>query len=337
MSANSPSSKGTMREIRLDNNYDESNDKGNSSESENSPLHVEDHPSDAESGKDDDRDNNQKSPSQGVIGDKRSSNAGRKHSIKSEPKVTPKALVRYKNHVKSTKSNPSKSNEKNTGNILTPLIPGYTAPMRLEAPSLRGKTNLTISQLRKQSLQKDASLVKSSIAIFNKDAPSFDPASAAKKVKTPSSIAIQKSIRGSIPKIPTSFSSSFRTKPSKCRDDTAGSGWFGMTPPPLTDQLKTDLAMIRNRNYLDPKKFYKSADSFEGKVLQVGTVIEGNTEFYSSRLTRRERRGNLTEELMANGDIAAYAKRKYGELQREKEERKGKNRGNGGKRGRKGR
>ena len=150
----------------------------------------------------------------------------------------------------------------------------------------------------------------------------------AKKVKTPSSIAIHKK---SIRKIPTSFASSFRKGPRKQHDNTAGSGWFNMNPTPMTDQLKTDLAIIRNRNYLDPKKFYKSADSFAGKVLQVGTVIEGSSEFYSSRLAKRDRRQNLTEEIMADSTVSSYAKRKYNEIQSSKPQKRRKG---GGKRGR---
>eukprot|EP00585_Thalassiosira_rotula_P005115 CAMPEP_0196158104 /NCGR_PEP_ID=MMETSP0910-20130528/45243_1 /TAXON_ID=49265 /ORGANISM="Thalassiosira rotula, Strain GSO102" /LENGTH=105 /DNA_ID=CAMNT_0041422931 /DNA_START=27 /DNA_END=341 /DNA_ORIENTATION=+ len=91
-----------------------------------------------------------------------------------------------------------------------------------------------------------------------------------------------------------------------------------MTPTPMSDQLKTDLSLIRNRNYIDPKKFYKSADSFDGKVLQVGTVIEGSAEYFSSRLAKRDRRQNLTEEIMADAGVSGYAKRKYGDLQRER-------------------
>jgi hypothetical protein len=97
----------------------------------------------------------------------------------------------------------------------------------------------------------------------------------------------------------------------------------------MTDALKSDLALIRNRNYLDPKKFYKSSDSFDNKILQLGTVIEGSHEYYTSRLTKRERRGNFTEEIMADEGVAGYAKRKFGEVQMEKERRRG-----GGKRGR---
>ncbi len=106
----------------------------------------------------------------------------------------------------------------------------------------------------------------------------------------------------------------------------------------MTNQLKTDLSLIRNRNYLDPKKFYKSADSFDGKILQVGTVIEGSAEYYSSRMTRKERRMNITEELMADANVRQYAKRKYLDIQLEKERlSSSKNKGGGKqKHGRKG-
>ena len=121
---------------------------------------------------------------------------------------------------------------------------------------------------------------------------------------------------------------------------TSGSGWFNMIPSPMSSQLKTDLAIIRNRNYLDPKKFYKTADTFDGKVLQLGTVIEGSNEYYTSRLTKKERRMNLTDEVMADRTVTEYAKRKYRELQAEKDVGNGSSRlkgsGGGNKRGRKG-
>ena len=114
-----------------------------------------------------------------------------------------------------------------------------------------------------------------------------------------------------------------------------------MVPTPMTQQLKTDLSVTRNRAYLDPKKFYKSSDARDGSkmMLQSGTVIEGSSEYYSSRLTNRERRGNLTEEVMADAAVANYAKRKYGEIQTARDRpgrRKGAG-GGGGERGRKGR
>ena len=224
------------------------------------------------------------------------------------------------------------------GNELSHIIPGYTAPMRLEAKSLQGITGASLSELRKRASTRgnSSTLYTPSISIMNKSSDTkttFDPAAASKKVKTPSSLAIQKSSNGgNVRKIPTSFSSSFRKTRRKQHDNTAGSGWFNMTPTPMSSQLKTDLAIIRNRNYLDPKKFYKSTDKFDGKILQVGTVIEGSAEYYSSRLVKKDRRQNLTEEIMADSTVSSYAKRKYHEIQSERakpQKRKGGKRGRG--------
>ena len=104
----------------------------------------------------------------------------------------------------------------------------------------------------------------------------------------------------------------------------------------MTHQLKTDLSLIRNRNYLDPKKFYKSADSFDGKILQVGTVIEGSSEYYSSRMTKKERRLNITEELMADDSVRQYAKRKYLDIQNERDRSSSSKKGGKQMKGRKG-
>ena len=225
----------------------------------------------------------------------------------------------------------TKKAQKGGGNELSHIIPGYTAPMRLESKSISGSTHTSLSELRKRASQKDSAIYTPSISILDKsnnDNLLDESSLTAKKVKTPSSIAIHKK---TIRKIPTSFASSFRKGPRKQHDNTAGSGWFNMNPTPMTDQLKTDLAIIRNRNHLDPKKFYKSADSFAGKVLQVGTVIEGSSEFYSSRLAKRDRRQNLTEEIMADSTVSSYAKRKYNEIQSSKPQKR---RRSGGKRGR---
>lgn len=224
----------------------------------------------------------------------------------------------------TTKSSPQKSLTKKIteGNELSHLIPGYTAPLRLEAKSLQGITGNSLSELRSRAGQSESSTNNPSVSALKRNVEAFDPAVAAKKVKTPSSIAIQKEL-GRSGGIPTTFSSSFKKTAKKQRDNSAGHGWFGMTPTPMSDQLKSDLAIIRNRNYLDPKKFYKSADSFKGKVLQVGTVIEGSSEFYSSRLTNKERKQNLTEEMMSDVTVANYAKRKYYDMQSEKQRQRG--------------
>ena len=209
---------------------------------------------------------------------------------------------------------------KGPGNELSHVIPGYTAPMKLEAKSLDGMSVATLKQLRRQAARSDSSAFVPSV-ILKRQEETFDPVAAASKVRTPSSISIEKKAER-VTKIPTTFSSSFTKKARRQHDNTAGNGWFNMNPTAMTDELKADLSIIANRNYLDPKKFYKSSDKFDGKVLQVGTVIEGSSEFFSSRLVKRDRRQNLTEEIMADSGVSNYAKRKYTEMQQDRRRQK---------------
>eukprot|EP00976_Prorocentrum_cordatum_P001772 35703-Prorocentrum_minimum.AAC.3 len=98
----------------------------------------------------------------------------------------------------------------------------------------------------------------------------------------------------------------------KLAPDTAGKGWFDMPAQDITPELKRDLRLLKLRGTWDPKRFYKSNDSSKfPKYFQIGTVVEGATEFYSSRLTRKERKQTITEEVMSNADITNYRKRRY--------------------------
>lgn len=51
----------------------------------------------------------------------------------------------------------------------------------------------------------------------------------------------------------------------------------------------------------------------------MGTVIEGNLEYYSIHLAKQEKRQSLTEEVMVSPEISNYAMRKYHDLQMEKQ------------------
>jgi hypothetical protein len=104
----------------------------------------------------------------------------------------------------------------------------------------------------------------------------------------------------------------------------AGSGWFHMQPTPMTTQLAADIAVVRNRQYLNPNRFYKSSDLSKSKnpVIQVGTVIEGPTEYFASRLTKKERRTNIMDEFMKDSfGKGKYVQEKYTKMQRENTER----------------
>jgi hypothetical protein len=201
------------------------------------------------------------------------------------------------------------------GNELTSLIPGYTAPRALNTSSLdRYRPTGGITELLHKATRADKSTRDFVI-----------DASAAR-----AHASAMQSSSSSHQKYTTAYSS-FKMGIKRTPDLTAGAGWFGMKPTPMTDELKTDLAMIRNRSYLDPKRFYKSADTrSSSKVVQHGTVIEGATEFYSSRLTKKQRRANLTEEIMADPESADYARNKYRKMQQGKTEQaeKRKHRGN---------
>lgn len=108
------------------------------------------------------------------------------------------------------------------------------------------------------------------------------------------------------------------------KSGSAGSKWFGMRPTPMTDDLKRDLQVLANRNYLDPKRFYKksSADDLKGTMfLQRGTVIEGTGEFFSARLSQKQRKSNVTDEIMSDAKIRTYAKSQFLKIQAAQQEK----------------
>ncbi|KAF0717314.1 Aste57867_2345 [Aphanomyces stellatus] len=97
--------------------------------------------------------------------------------------------------------------------------------------------------------------------------------------------------------------------------------WFNMVSNEMTAEAKRDIQLIKMRNYIDPKRFYKSSDhrkSSMPKVFQVGTVIEGAAEFKSARLSRKDRQQTFTEEIMHDQQIRNYTKRKFNDIQASK-------------------
>eukprot|EP00698_Gefionella_okellyi_P014754 TRINITY_DN40_c0_g1_i1.p2 TRINITY_DN40_c0_g1~~TRINITY_DN40_c0_g1_i1.p2 ORF type:complete len:207 (+),score=35.45 TRINITY_DN40_c0_g1_i1:56-676(+) len=91
--------------------------------------------------------------------------------------------------------------------------------------------------------------------------------------------------------------------------------WFEMPATPMTDAIKRDLILLKNRKYLGPKQFYKGNDSKRlPKFFQMGTVIEGNAEPHN-RMTNRERREHLVDEFLSDRKATSYTKRKFMEIQ----------------------
>ena len=121
--------------------------------------------------------------------------------------------------------------------------------------------------------------------------------------------------------------------------DTAGAAWAHMAAPELTPALKRELQIVRMRGALDPKRFYKSSDMKRElpKYFAVGTVVEGAEEGAAGRLTKRQRKQSMLDELMSDDRVKARAKNKFQEVQKERSrgvKRQSKRRPRGQKKGR---
>jgi len=100
------------------------------------------------------------------------------------------------------------------------------------------------------------------------------------------------------------------------RKETSGKRWYHMRPPEMTDEVKRDLEVLQMRNVLDPKRFYKHNDRKTlPKYFQMGTIMDSSADFYSSRLTNKQRKANLVDELLADAEFKNYQKRKFSEIQ----------------------
>lgn len=100
--------------------------------------------------------------------------------------------------------------------------------------------------------------------------------------------------------------------------DDSGKDWFNMKSPELTDSIKRDMMIIKQRSALDPKRHYKKEKWDIPKHFHLGTIIEGPTEFYSSRLSKKQRGTSLVDEILHDNDSKKYFKRKYSEIQLQK-------------------
>jgi len=236
---------------------------------------------------------------------KNDNNNRRSSSSSSSPSKVIKSLKHYYsmslNKDDSTTSSllniSNNSNMKVKGNILSDFLPGYKAPMHLKAYYEKEKicTNGYLSTTlntknnnggtNKEEENKNKEIVKELM-----DA-----------VKTPLD--------------------SFKNGKKKTKNSTiAGDEWFGIEQNKESEELESDLKVLQMRDIIDPKRFYKSYNTNNDKdgksiVRQVGTVIEGSTEYYSNRMTKKERRTNITEEFMSDVNVSSYTKGKFEKIQ----------------------
>ncbi|KAJ9051038.1 dTDP-fucopyranose mutase, variant 2 [Entomophthora muscae] len=107
-----------------------------------------------------------------------------------------------------------------------------------------------------------------------------------------------------------------KAESTKLKESNAGSKWFNMPAPIMTPELKRDLELLSLRNVLDRKRFYKRTDKQPvSKFLQVGTIVEDKSEFYSARIVKKDRKSNMVQELLHDSGSQEYFNSRFNQLQ----------------------
>ncbi|KAI4200663.1 MAG: hypothetical protein LQ350_003804 [Teloschistes chrysophthalmus] len=101
---------------------------------------------------------------------------------------------------------------------------------------------------------------------------------------------------------------------------SAGPEWFHFPKTKLTPELKRDLQILKMRSIWDPKRHYKndSRKKVIPRYSQFGTILEGPTEFHSSRIPRRDRKQSFVDEVLAAEDHTQLFRSKYNDIQASK-------------------
>ncbi|KAG5933201.1 hypothetical protein E4U53_001064 [Claviceps sorghi] len=101
------------------------------------------------------------------------------------------------------------------------------------------------------------------------------------------------------------------------KTNTAGSDWFDLPKTDMTPEFKREWQLLRMRGLLDPKHQKKALRATAPEYSQIGEVVAGPTDFYSSRLTRKERKSTMLEEVLSSVDKQKLQV-KYAGIQRDK-------------------
>ena len=112
--------------------------------------------------------------------------------------------------------------------------------------------------------------------------------------------------------------------------ENAGDKWFNLTKPIITPEVEADLKALSLRGVLDPTRHYRKDETLNEtpKFFAMGTVVGGATDFYSSRLTKKERKEHLVDEILHNTDVVNYVHRRASEINSKKEKLHRKNKSN---------
>lgn len=99
------------------------------------------------------------------------------------------------------------------------------------------------------------------------------------------------------------------------RSKTKGPEWFNLPAPEITEELKNDLSVLKMRSALNPKHFYKKNDmKVLPKYFQVGRIMDSPLDHVNERLTKKQRKRTMVDELLADAEFQKYNKKKYKEI-----------------------
>lgn len=88
----------------------------------------------------------------------------------------------------------------------------------------------------------------------------------------------------------------------------------------LTPQLKRDLQILRHRNYLDRRQFFKTRNEDAGKLptqVKIGTMVDPLNDARTGRTNIKHGR-TFASELLKDAAFAEYSKRTYGDVSRKR-------------------
>ncbi|KAI0446080.1 Fcf2 pre-rRNA processing-domain-containing protein [Xylaria telfairii] len=107
-----------------------------------------------------------------------------------------------------------------------------------------------------------------------------------------------------------------KSKKGMAHKANAGPQWFNLPATDLTPELRRDLQLLKMRDVLDPKRHYKK-DTTRAipEFAQVGTVVPGPTDYFGARMTKKDRKRTLLEDVLETEGTTRRFKRKYGEIQ----------------------
>lgn len=103
----------------------------------------------------------------------------------------------------------------------------------------------------------------------------------------------------------------------EAQEKSAGDAWYGLCAPKMTPELEKDVRLLQMRSAIDPKTHYKRNTDKIGKHFALGTIQSDPLNFYSERLSRKQRAPTLVDALLKDSQRLSYLKRKFTTLQKE--------------------